>query len=520
MTALRDACDIHAQIIARAALATSPSPNDDAREARILAWTLLRSIFLSDGTAVTKCLHQLCSFRDEQWALVPGTNPSHFSRNLPPGKKLSRDTLLSPLPSPVRIHTRVWSEAYQTMARIDPDASALLLVATAPTAHIDLLLNKSHKPFSSSALKHHPDPLIREAFELTVKSINSALSLMREGFLKQVEGFAASCGRAGLRAFLAKPEIVKSLLHLLLSPTRDLYDGAEAIVVNAYDAVERSACFFALFERHPLDAFKGVASYLKVFNDYATIVPAACDVSKSLVRSLKEILDGLGEPSGLLSRPDYGLEAKLDLVYWLPELWRLMSCSLSVIFQRTKFWAPYFQTEDMVIWMRDALIFGRDMVSYVETLQGAVRDRVTSRTNGKGKLGSVRLIADLSHVLTQLIEWLKITDRETLHQTHELLKALLACFASSSSEPPHATIETLERYSERKKGTRTELSDGKLSELLSSLQPFLDDVRIIETTPVAAKRSVPTKGKAAAPRGNGEQKSPGAKERKSGLKVR
>ena len=87
---------------------------------------------------------------------------------------------------------------------------------------------------------------------------------MQEGFLKQMEGFATSCGRAGLQAFLAKLEIVKSLLHLLLSPTRDLYDGTEAIVVNAYDAVERSVCFFALVERHPLDAFKGVTSYLKV----------------------------------------------------------------------------------------------------------------------------------------------------------------------------------------------------------------------------------------------------------------
>jgi senataxin len=516
-TVLRDACDTHAQIITRAAFTTPP--NDNAREARIPAWTLLREIFLSDGKAVTKCLHQLCSFRDEQWALASGTHPSHFSKNLPSGKELSHDAPSSPLPSPVCIHKRVWGEAYQSMAKTDPDASALLLVATASTAHIDILLNESRMPFSSRPLKEHPDPRIREKFELTVKSINSALSSMREGFSKQVEGFAESCGRTSLRAFLAQPEIVKSLLHHLLSPVRSLNDGAEAIVVNAYDAVERSACFFALLERHPLDAFKGVTSYLKTFNEYVTVVPAACDVSKSLVRSLKEILDGLGEPNGLLSRPDYGRDAKLDLVYWLPELWRLMSGALAIIFQRTKFWAPYFPTPDMVVWMRDALIFGRDMESYVVTLQQAVRDRVTSRGEGKGKMGPVHLIPDLSQVLTQLIEWLKITDRETLHQTHELLTALLACFASSSSDPPRATVEILERYAERKKGTRTELSDEKLSELLTSLQPFLDDVRIIEPTPVAAKHRVFTGGMSTTLREYEKQKLADVKVVKSALKV-
>lgn len=521
VTALRDACDTHAQIITRAAFNMSTAPNSDAKEAHHLAWTLLRKIFLSDGILVAKCLHDLCLFRDEQWALVPGTNPSHFSKNLPPGKKLSHDTLSSSLPPPVRIHTRVWAEAYQSMTRADPDASALLLVATAPTAHIDLLLNTSHKPFSSGPLKRHPDHHMRGSFEVTVKSINSALSSMREGFSEQVEGFAESCDKPGLRAFLAKPEIVKSLLHHLLSPTRELNYGAEAIVVNAYDVVERSACFFALLERHPLDSFKGISSYLKIFNEHTTTVPAACDVSKSLVRSLKEILDSLGEPNGLLSRPGYGHGAGLDLVYWLPELWRLMSGSLAIIFQRTKFWAPYFHNEEMVVWMRDALIFGRDMVSYVGTLQQAVQDRAKSRGERKGKSGPVRLIVDLSLVLTQLIEWLKITDQETLHQAHELLKALLACFASSSGDPPQATIETLERYTERRKGTRTELSDEKLSELLTSLQPFLDDVRIIEPPPPATKRNISTEGKATAPIvvDEPEQKFVNAKVAKSAFKV-
>lgn len=514
-TALRDACDTHAQIITRAAFTTHPSPNDNPREARILAWTLLRKIFLNDGTAIAKCLHQLCSFRDEQWALAPGTHPSHFSKNLPPGNKLSRDTLSSSLPSPVCIHTHVWREAYQNMARTDPDATALLLVATASTAHIEILLNESRMPFSSKPLKEHPEPQVRGEFEITVKSINGALSLMREGFSKQVEGFAESCGRTGLRAFLGQPEIVKSLLRHLLSPVRGLNDGAEAIVVNAYDAVERSACFFALLERHSLDTFKGVTAYLKTFNEYVTVVPAACDVSKSLVRSLKEVLDGLGGPNGLLSRPDYGRDAKLDLVHWLPELWRLMSCGLAIIFQRTKFWAPYFPTSDMVVWMRDALIFGRDMVSYVVTLQQAIRDSEMSRER-KGKLGPIHLIPDLGQVLTQLIEWIKITDRETLHQTHELLKVLLACFASSSSDPPRAAVETLERYTERKKGTRTELSDEKLSELLTSLQPFLDDVRIIEPTPV---RNVFTEGKPNTLRDYEKQKMGEVKVFRSALKV-
>jgi len=79
--------------------------------------------------------------------------------------------------------TRVFgAEVYQSMTRADPDTSVLLLVATAPIAHIDLLLNTSHKPFSSGLLKRHPDRQMRGSFEVAVKSINNALLSMQEGF--------------------------------------------------------------------------------------------------------------------------------------------------------------------------------------------------------------------------------------------------------------------------------------------------------------------------------------------------
>ena len=100
----------------------------------------------------------------------------------------------------------------------------------------------------------------------------------------------------------------------------------------------------------------------------------------------------------------------------------------------------------MVIWKRDVLIFGRDIAGS-RSGQGNIANK------WEGETGHHPPYCRFESCPTQLIEWFKITDRKTLHQTHKLLKALLACFVSLSGEPPHATIESLERYSERKKGT-------------------------------------------------------------------
>ena len=81
--------------------------------------------------------------------------------------------------------------------------------------------------------------------------------------------------------------------------------------------------------------------------------------------------------------PGHG--ARLDLVCscWLPKLWRLVSGSLAIIFQRNEFWAPYFHAEEMVIWMRDAL----GVTWYLILQQAAQRPgEVTSREDGEIRL--------------------------------------------------------------------------------------------------------------------------------------
>lgn len=487
---LRNVCGTHAEIIIRVAFLRDAEGN--WAEARSLARELLEGIFSDDAAALLRHLRRLGPFRDEQMAIYRPSVPSWYSKHIPAGKTPEQNARTVLPSSPLKIHAQIWKQAYKGMAKGDADATAMAIRAISTTAHLQPLADGSGASFSSGFLRSHPDERMRVKFEDSVASYNAALSVMREGVLAQVEGFAESSNRSTLKAFLMERGVTEGVIGMMLSADADLVDAAKALALNAYDTFERSACYLALLEHHSLGSFEGTVTYLKAFDEYSVIVPEACDVAKSLVRSLKEILDGLCDPSGLLSRADRSPE--VDVLVWIPRLWKAMSVSLSVILQRCKLWAVYFTNEDMVIWMRDALIFGRDMVSYVHALQRAVEERRKARNadpKGKGiKIKKVELIAELGTVLSYLVEWLKLTDPETLHQAHELLKALLACYEYSTADPPKETIELLEKYVERKKGTRTELSDSKLSELLVAFQPFLDDVRVIEELPSRSKSTV------------------------------
>ena len=80
-----------------------------------------------------------------------------------------------------------------------------------------------------------------------------------------------------------------------------------------------------------------------------------------------DVLEVLGtSPDGLLLDEAYIKKCNMlqfDLGKEIPKLWQLMTVSISVIFKRTPEWAPYYQSAEMLEWMRDALIFARDLVA-------------------------------------------------------------------------------------------------------------------------------------------------------------
>ncbi len=464
-------CETHPAIITNVALG-SRYETPVWEEPRSAARAVLKRFLTRDAEATMQCLDELCRSRRDLARI--------FTSRLSPPSPSSIEAC-SPLPRGVVIHKQLWKSVYDLLNSKHMDGIALVLQAVTRVAHVDHLRANADEGFSSSFLR--TDQNLRSRFVRCVNSVWDALGTIRDSFGAHLESFADLAGVNLLNEFLGREGITEEIVQLMLCPVDSLNEAAKSLALNAYDTVERSACYKAFLERHPAASFQGLISYLTTFNYYAAEMPEACGTSKYLVRSMTEILSCLGDSTwGLLLDDDYGKSANLQLHACVPKLWKRMTDGLSIIFRLVKSWSAFYPYEEMVIWMRDALIFGRDMIAVVEVLQSAT-DRAATRVMSSAEK-TPNLMADLCVILSELIEWLKLTDEETLHQSHELLKSLLACFASSKSEPPQSAIALLERYAIRAKGTRTQLDDSKLAELMVAMEPFLDqDVQIVQPPP-------------------------------------
>lgn len=170
-----------------------------------------------------------------------------------------------------------------------------------------------------------------------------------------------------------------------------------------------------------------------------------------------------------------------------------MTQTISVIFKRTPTWSLYFGNEEMVVWMRDALIFGRDMLAQWRVIEtAAVSCSAESGTLKPGRMSRIgkRMVEDLKEVLPELGRWLRLTDEELLHQSFALLETLLACFKDTNVPPPEAGIQKLTKHIEdaRKKDPKrpqTRLDSARLAKLenaLAAFQPDDDEVEIVSHT--------------------------------------
>jgi senataxin len=101
----------------------------------------------------------------------------------------------------------------------------------------------------------------------------------------------------------------------------------------------------------------------------------------------------------------------------LRQLWHLMTTSLAVIFKRTQAWAPLFENDVMIDWMRDAIIFGRQMTEHTRMFEAAVLGQSGSTFVGgvsesplKVTRAGKDLVSKLHLVLVDLVSWLRLTE--------------------------------------------------------------------------------------------------------------
>ncbi|KAG6816805.1 hypothetical protein H0H87_002774 [Tephrocybe sp. NHM501043] len=398
--------------------------------------------------------------------------------------------------SSLSIRNSTWKKLFSTVHAADAEGIATLIELVAQGCHIDIL-NVDH--FSHIAKLQSTDN--SQTAEATLAEVNKALKDFRDGFSHAIEKITNFNTSSAALDLLRRPGVIKNLMMISLSPVEDVQASAQALVGLAFDVDERPECFRALLENAPREALDGLLDFLVTFKNYAPVMPEACNLSKSLVRCLTDILDVLSAmPNGLLHSigflnpsDDKGPAANLM------NLWKLMTKSFTVILKRTPSWSRYFENREMVVWMRDALIFGRDMLSTWRVIEQAVNSRETAAVRNSSKLSPVgkEMASGLQEVLFELTRWLRLTDEETLHQSFQLLTSLLTCFRDAGLSPNDETTKRLRRFIESARQNRSDptqmisrLDPTRLLTLEAALDEFEDVVEIVSpppSTPLAPK---------------------------------
>lgn len=471
-SAVASVLDIHAEVFVSVAFAR-PYNDPKWKNARVTAREMITGTMAKDVQVVSAAITQLCR-------LLAG-----------------RETVVSSC----SIRQQIWAKSYDSLQSNDFDGISTMISIVARSAHLDTL---NRKPFIPTVQKVQSSESLNPL--VVLDDINRSLTVIRSGFLDTLSKCANYNVSTAILDLLRRPSVVKDVMVLMLSPIEDLQVAAQTLVGQAFDVDVRLDCFRALLENLPDAALDGLFEFLETFIHYSPVVPEACSLSKSLVRCLTDIIevlctghDGLLHNDRFLRTTDKNGPASA-----LPKLWALMAKSITVIFKRTPLWSTYFENEDMIVWMRDALIFGRDMLAQRRVIESAgvlaaeqASRLEASRSRKSSPLGQ-KMVNDLQEVLPELARWLRLTDEELLHQSFALLQSLLECFRESDILPASTSIAKLNKHIDdaRKKDPnrpQTRLDSTRLSKLEDALAAFDDedeDIQIISHTVPASRDMV------------------------------
>ncbi|KAG2359476.1 SEN1 N terminal-domain-containing protein [Suillus spraguei] len=404
------------------------------------------------------------------------------------------------------IREQMWKKTYESLQTNDTDGVVAIIAIVAQFSHIDFLNKAAYKRVLSSP---HA-----QAFD----AINRCLNISRSGFLDVVSKLANYNQRSFVLDVLGRPGVARDVMVLMLSPIEDLQGAAKTFVGQAFDVDIRIDCFRALLSNLSDSSFEGIFSFLERYIHYAPQVPEACSLSKSLVQCLTDVIEVLcSSPDGLLhDRSFLQSKDKETPAARIPRLWNLMTRSITVIFKRTPLWSEYFDIPDMTVWMRDALIFGRDLMAQwrvMESVSVTATDESSSLLTGKArKLSRMgkNMMNDLQPVLTELARWLRLSDEELLHQSFALLQTVLECFRTTDIPPSEATLTKLNRHVEssrkdKSSTSKTKLDASRIAQLEDALTSFeekeievISIVRAPQARPTEHHKPPPQKAQAAA----------------------
>ncbi|ODO09298.1 hypothetical protein I350_02898 [Cryptococcus amylolentus CBS 6273] len=477
-TAISSVLDLHSGFITTVAFRPQHQSLRAWSETRSAAREVLMTFFSADATSTISSVIALAMISyDERKRLQ--RKKREKSEKAPPPRYIDK------LPQAV-VRKDLWAMAYDALSPTDSEGAAILLKSLVPFAHVELLDRQA-------SWTHHglEEVVKKDDWVTAIRSINAAIRSTRESFPRVIESLASQADPRVVESLWKIEGIPKTMTILLLSPDDDIHTPVISIIQQSFEDVDdRGDCFRALLKTYPNETVDGLSDFLRTFFEAANVTPESCSLAKWLVRCFHDVLEVLCGPSELsvpLLQSDSFLSSYSNgraMTKRLEELWHLMTTSLALIFKRTLDWAPHFENEVMVDWMRDALIFGRQMTDHIRAFEAAVlgtnarSSGTLSESTARTSLVGKKMTKQLELILADLILWLRLTDVETLFQTHQLIKTILDRINKTStdlSKNPtlERTLVDIDKFC--RKTTRSftsRLTDDSLSELSELLEPF------------------------------------------------
>lgn len=403
----------------------------------------------------------------------------------------------------------LWEAIRKALTPDDADGYDFYLQAVAKSSLVS--------PMDPSKLSPNTPSLIRPKLEAILKTVNSAILAVHKGFDDIILRFVGTTSEVELEAFCGRTCVAPLLVTLLLSPIKPLTEGAQTLVGQAYNADERAECIRALLEKQCDPTLTTMISQLNAFNKNAVEYPEAVEAAKMLVKCFTDILNDMCDiDHGLLFDEKFKMRNRRSLQA-LSQLWQGMCNAAGIIIERTPEWATRYHSGDMTPWMRDALIFGSELVEKRRVFEAALTASHDNDTNFE----ETDQVQNLSAIMRPLASWLRLSHQELLDLSYKLLMDLFDAFKETKCRPDESLLRHMERVVRKLGGKgggvkvnapiRTKLSSAQLGTLERRIENFegFEDSDIefvsqtfspkkVSTVPVA-RPSLPSKKPVQAP---------------------
>lgn len=404
----------------------------------------------------------------------------------------NKDTAELLLVSPA---AQLWRRVCAAILPSDSDAARDLVILTARSVFFTPVL-----PARFNSKIDGGERRVSKLVE-ALKPMNENITRIHDGFKGTLVAFAESNSASVLKRFCEQSGVAEAVLMLIMAPTPELSNVAQAVVSQAYDVDTRADCLRALLEHHPSEAFDGLERCLAGFEGVVGGYLEACAPSMALVRCFTDVLDALSNRTdGLLF--DLGFTAQhVKTIRRLPALWKRMCTAISAIITLCPAWSRRWPAGEMVLWMRDALIFARELLPQRRVIESAAvvasNPPSSSRlSDSPGKLSNsgIVMVQDLQAVLRSVLEWLRLTDMELLYQAYTLMMDLFDAFRETRIHPLKGTLADVRRHVEsqlEKKKTRvsvsSKLTTTQLENILGKIEEWDEGVLVLSSPPVFDK---------------------------------